>query len=292
MKKIFFTLLSVVALTLGATQLTSAQCGATYSYQTGTNGAVVFFVSGNGQSFFWTMGNGAAMTSTGTTAGYTFSSNGTYYVCISAIDTASGCNSSNNQWCDTVIITNVTGSSSSCVSSFSIYSDTTQTGVYYGVNTSTGTGLSYYWNWGDGSYSTVPYPSHTYASAGTYTICLSISSANCSDSFCVTYNVARMNGTNNPMHSITFLDPNANGIQTITKEVVNVYPIPASSTLTVEATANEIKTAVVRDMQGRIMSDFSVKGKQLDIAQLPVGIYFLEITKNGQQTHTRFVKGL
>jgi PKD repeat protein len=53
--------------------------------------------------------------------------------------------------------------------------------------------LTYLWSWGDGTYDSVAYPSHTYANAGYYTICLYIQdSTGCTDSICNSYQLQKM----------------------------------------------------------------------------------------------------
>lgn len=53
------------------------------------------------------------------------------------------------------------------------------------TDTSAGNPSSWYWSFGDGDTSTAQNPSHTYASADTFTVCLVVSNANCtSDTLC------------------------------------------------------------------------------------------------------------
>ena len=55
---------------------------------------------------------------------------------------------------------------------------------------STGFPTSWLWDFGDGTTSTLPNPgSHTYASSGTYTVCLVVTSPSCSDTTCQTVTV-------------------------------------------------------------------------------------------------------
>lgn len=72
-----------------------------------------------------------------------------------------------------------------CMASFYAV-DSANTGNYYFVNMSYGNGLSYAWDFGDGNTSTQANPIHFYTTPGTYTVCLTISNANCSDTYCYT----------------------------------------------------------------------------------------------------------
>ena len=70
----------------------------------------------------------------------------------------------------------------SCSALFASYPDSNNTNIINFTDLSAGNPTSWTWNFGDGSSSTSQNPSHTYAASGTYSVTLSISSANCSDS--------------------------------------------------------------------------------------------------------------
>ncbi|MBK7668382.1 MAG: PKD domain-containing protein [Sphingobacteriaceae bacterium] len=54
-------------------------------------------------------------------------------------------------------------------------------------NYSSGSGLLLiFWDFGDGNTSTLVNPAHTYSTVGTYTVCLTVTSGTCSDTFCST----------------------------------------------------------------------------------------------------------
>jgi PKD repeat protein len=57
------------------------------------------------------------------------------------------------------------------------------------INQSTGDNLSYVWDFGDGAVSTEAYPNYFYANIGTYTICLTVSNADCQSTSCLTFTV-------------------------------------------------------------------------------------------------------
>ena len=62
------------------------------------------------------------------------------------------------------------------------------------------TPVSYAWDFGDGSTSSNAFPQHTYANYGTYNVCLTVSSANCTTIYCDSVLIDTIN--NNPNGSI------------------------------------------------------------------------------------------
>jgi PKD repeat protein len=71
-----------------------------------------------------------------------------------------------------------------CEASFTFSPSPTGCFQYAFTNTSSGYNLSYYWDFGDGNTSTVENPIHTYAAAGSYTACLTVTNGSCEDTYC------------------------------------------------------------------------------------------------------------
>jgi PKD repeat protein len=112
-------------------------------------------------------------------------------------------------------------------------------------NTSSGGG-TYFWDFGDGNTSTQASPSHTYATSGTYTVCM-VATNNCgADSVCHTYNVcplpsATFNHTGNQLQ-VNFNGASPNGPHTwhwdfgdgntaTTQNPVHNYAMPGNYTV-------------------------------------------------------------
>lgn len=279
-----------------------AQCVASYTFINGNAGVVTFngTCSGTGQiSYMWSFGDGSS--GTGQSATHTYTANGMYTVCLYAADSFGACANTQMYFCDTVTVSNANGGNPTCSANFILWPDSVTTGLYYGYNTSTGTGTSnYLWSWGDGSTSTGPYPSHTYANSGTYTICLTITTMaggllTCTDSTCLSYFIVRQSAANN-MHTINILDPNATSIRNLKlNSNLTLSPNPAENLVTLSGmaiTGNE--KVKVYDQAGREVSVGEAflnqnKSIQLDIRQLPSGIYTIRVN-NGQYSNLRFVK--
>lgn len=160
-----------------------AQCSAMISYS--SNCLTVQFAGivqgtvGPNTMYYWWFDDGGNNSSQLNPV-YTFSSGGTYDVSFSLYDPSSGCSDS------TTI--QVTVAPCNCTADFT-WMDTL--GYTYFISSTTASGPSYFWDFGDGNNSTQQNPSHNYANAGTYTVCLYVydSLQNFCDSACHTVTV-------------------------------------------------------------------------------------------------------
>ncbi len=162
-----------------------AICNAQFSWNlNATTKTVTFYPSGNNTSnitYSWNFGDSATSNQYYAYHVYT---NGTYNVCLK-VTKVSGNDTCVSQTCQTII-----------VGCRALYSYTIDPGNSLKVNlnnTSPGTGLTYYWTFGNGTTSTAKNPSVTYATAGTYTVCLTSHSSQdstCNDTKCLSITVA------------------------------------------------------------------------------------------------------
>ncbi|MBL7773840.1 MAG: T9SS type A sorting domain-containing protein [Chitinophagaceae bacterium] len=230
-------------------------------------------------TFTW-LSNGNVV---GTGANYMYAPGaGTYTICLAVLDTLNNCADTS---CQTVVI----GSSTTCQAGFYIYPDSAGPAhTYIGVNTSTGTNLIYNWTWGDGSSSTGPYPSHTYASAGNYVICLYITSnaITCSDSICMTAGILK----GAAMYTVNFQAPAST--KDITTQNFEVYPNPAGSQLTIKGTEGTMLQVQVVSLNGSVVKSFQTGTNQaMDISDLKNGFYMVKvIDEKGQTGVLKFIK--
>ena len=122
-----------------------------------------------------------------------------------------------------------------CSANFLLYPDSIAH-TYFIVNQSYGTPpIHYDWNWGDATFhDTTEYPAHTYATAGNYTICLSITDGvGCSTSYCDSFYLMR---TSNTMISVFVLGhSNTTGIYSINPDNHgSIYPNPNDGNFVLE----------------------------------------------------------
>lgn len=262
-------------------------CDATFSFQTSPAATVFIANNQSNASYSWDFGDGT----TGTTPIMThiYSNPGTYNVCLT-VTTASGLSCTS---CQSVTISSGTG----CSSNFAIYPDTTQPHTYIAYNLATGVGpMSYVWSWGDGSSSNTAYPSHTYAAAGTYTICLTITDATgCTNTTC--YQFALLRVTNNPV-TINVVQGTTGVTETNLLQSLMVAPNPATETTNVNFNIlNDTEvTYSVKNLAGQtvftspsaIYSTGSHK-IELNVADYPAGLYLLEITAGGKRSFSKIL---
>lgn len=185
-------------------------CGSTISVSYGSGGAVTYTANTpagtSGMTYTWHYGDGTS--GTGSPVTHTYSSNGYYW------DTLVATSSAPCSW-TTIVQVHVTNAAFtySCSSAHASFTSSTSANTATFTNTSTNPTSSQsftsnaYWYYGDGSngYSN----SHSYSSAGTYTVCLvmrwidSISNTQfCYDSIC--HNVTVSAPPNNITGTVSF----------------------------------------------------------------------------------------
>ncbi len=165
-------------------QASASGCSANYSYQS-------YFPPYNSVQFtdlstatnsiagwYWTFGDGT--TGSGANPAHTFPHSGKYYVCLTISD-GHGCYSTH---CDSV---NVIYAPCSGITASWSSTNLASGGIQFNA-ADTSTAVHHVWNFGDGTYATTVDPTHSYAHAGTYRVCLYvyIPGTSCIDSSCNT----------------------------------------------------------------------------------------------------------
>ena len=141
--------------------------GCSFSFFPDSVNASTYYYNGtpsmSGSQLIWDFGDGTN-TITGTFVTHTYAGPGTYYVCMTEVDSAGTviC-----QYCQNVTV----ASSGNC--NFSISSNP---GNPFVVDFVAGSliGTTFIWDFGDGTVGSGQSNTHTYANPGTYTVCLSI----------------------------------------------------------------------------------------------------------------------
>jgi PKD repeat protein len=206
---------------------------------------------------------------------------GSYAVCVTDLY---GCAA-----CDTATV-----GIGSCSAYYTVTPDTAPH-TYNLTNMASGTPpLTYDWNWGDGSpHDTAAYPSHTYATSGTYTICLSIiDSAGCTNSYCHGFYLLSPMSSNAVI--VHVIPPVSTGIQVNTdRKLFSISPNPAKDYLTLHFAGGSSQSQIrIINLLGEIKYTSSIAGTEtnLNISSLSQGIYFIEVSSGNKVSRERFVK--
>ena len=161
----------------------TGSCHASFSYQIIAHTDSVVFTSNSTSTdsilgYSWHFGDGSY--GSGLHVNHHYAQSGTYIACLS-FGTAGGCQTS---ICDTIIIpaTNPCNLNASWT-----YTNLGGDSIRF-IAQDTSTNAYHNWSFGDGTSASGTYhPSHTFAHAGTYHVCLYIyTGSNCVDSFCQT----------------------------------------------------------------------------------------------------------
>jgi PKD repeat protein len=232
-------------------------------------------VSGGTGPYTYLWNNGS------TNAGLTGLTPGLYSVCVT--------DANNCTQCANVVVGNV---SSPCTASFTLYPDSTLQHVYFGFNLSTATApATYVWSWGDGSSDTAAYPTHTYASAGSYTICLSLTdSTGCTSTFCDSMYLMKLA---NAMISVTILPQSTTGIiEKGSLNTLSIFPNPAKDYAVVRTNSSEEKllSVTIINSLGNIVAIERLQNNTFDISEISQGVYFAKFQhQNGRISSSRLV---
>jgi PKD repeat protein len=188
-----------------------------------------------------------------------------------------------------------------CSAYFVLQADSAHPGNYTATNLSTGNGqLNYSWNWGDNTGDSIPTPVHTYASAGLYTICLSIYDATgCSSTYCDTLAASRLPAGMAGGHTTVNV---VNGISAgITEHPTlsgwNMYPNPSSGETTIAYTLSQNADVSISlyDLVGREVVPAEKISNQiagahemkLEASALQPGIYLVRLIAGGKSETKR-----
>ncbi len=250
------------------------------------NGVQFINAPGSGAATFaWDFGDGS--TSTSSNPSHVYADTGLYTVCLIVTDTVGG--GCSDTACAPV---HVFTPAPRCNAHFGARPDSIPNGVrFFTGRRGIGPGnpnASYSWDFGDGSTSTDPRPAHTYAAAGVYYVCLTVTNTNaggsCTDTWCDSVNT---NFHPRPGHGPGNHHPRmASDLGSeISKDAsVSIFPNPMSdnSTVRIENTSGNV-TLNVYNISGQIAftkqlgnGDFTI-GKE----SLTEGLYFYDVIDDG-----------
>jgi hypothetical protein len=137
----------------------------------------------------------------------------------------------------------------------------------------------WHWDFGDGNSSAEVNPIHEYAASGTYIVCLTVSNANSSDTYC---------------RDVTVEGLPSSALEARGARPLQLFPNPTSTsfTLTLPAAAHEGMEVRITDMYGR---ELPLPGQSkiragtwqhtLDASHLPAGVYWVSVHRDGGEVY-------
>jgi PKD repeat protein len=208
-----------------------------------------------------------------------------YYTCC--ITDALGCTACDGGIVDSMII---------CSAYFTLTAAVTPH-TYTATNFASGVQpLSYNWSWGDATYSYIANPTHTYAAAGWYAICLTITDAAlCTSTYCDSFNLQRFDASNT-MVTVNVVPPSASGIPNpnLSPETIFIYPNPVTNQLSIVGYLLEMNRIEIYDVLGdKVISErLSISGYQyiMNVSDLNRGIYFVTVKGDKAEWAAKFEK--
>jgi len=214
-------------------------------------------------SWVWDFGDGAY--SEFQNPYHTYSTNGTYTVCL----TATGAGGSDT-WCDDVTIT------ANDVAPVADFTYTIDKNTISFNDNSVGTTTEWLWDFGDGSFSALQNPSHTYLNAEAYYVCFTASNMFGANTICRSVNLGSAISTSEALQ-IT-LSPN---------------PTTQNIILSCPAVINP-ETLVVYNINGQVFDvEWVAVGTseiQIFTQTLQAGVYFIALSTNTTRQVISFVK--
>ncbi len=142
-------------------------------------------------------------------------------------------------------------------------------------------GNSYSWDFGDGSTSTQQNPTHSYPTAGTFTVTLIVTSPQgCSDT------------------SNQIIQALVNGINDLSNNFeVTIFPNPTRSDIQIQlnSSTSKMDVSLFNILGERIILEHFLevqigKANTISLEKIPAGIYYLEISDGSQQMSKRIIK--
>lgn len=279
--------------------VTVCNLNANFTYTQSANGSVSFnnTTSGNLASvaYVWHFGDGN--TSTAVSPTHNYATNGTYIAYLVATNSVS-------PQCNDSISHPITVNSSTCVANttFSLMPAGTPH-AWYAVVTNTANVAAAQWMWGDGSANGFGIvTSHTYAAAGTYSICLTVTTTcGAIGTYCTAQYLNKTSGESADIIYINCITPDMlpstdTGIKNNSAALIScvISPNPTNGEFNVNANGINSSSAKIQvyNLVGTIvfenMADINNGSinKDIKLENIANGVYFIKVSA-GDKIHTQ-----
>ncbi|HEU4717191.1 MAG TPA: PKD domain-containing protein [Bacteroidia bacterium] len=232
--------------------------------------------------FTWDFGDSYSVTATNPWS-HTYATGGTYTITLVMVDSLDNCS-------DTISSPVTVGGPTSCGAAFSMQQDSFNVLQWYAYPSVTGQWpITYLWDFGDNTSSTQQYPTHTYATSGHYTICLTITDANnCSSTYCDSSSVMRTSSAGIQYFTVV---PVTTGIAQQNTNGMRMVPNPANDQVLISFNEEIDGNLRITDLPGNVVMDQKVSGRnvKVDVSMLPAGCYNLTVTNGTDRWNEKIV---
>jgi|GEM_PF-1852883 len=202
---------------------------------------------------------------------------GTYAVCVTDVYGCTVCDS-------------ITVGTGNCSAHFNLYPDS-MAHHYFAVNMASGVlPITYDWDWGDSTaHDTLPFPDHTYALAGFYTICLTITdSAGCTNTYC--NNFYLQHNTNAMVYVNVIPNGSVGMIENTSRKTIDIYPNPTRSSFSIKNISVPSLIQILNPL-GELVYSEKLTGTVEHVIDphLSNGIYFVQLLNEKQKQTVKLV---
>ncbi|MFM7497966.1 MAG: PKD domain-containing protein [Bacteroidota bacterium] len=257
-------------------------------------------------NYAWNFGDGS--TSNGRNPSHTYTVAGSYVVVlrVSRLGSTASTSCSDTAWMRISVpgyrrprvITNPrpVPPASPCQAQYLVATDTQPLGYVFAARPVLAR-RSYSWNFGDGSTATGPVVRHTYASAASYTVCLTVvdSAANCTSMRCDTLVASSLRSSGGGIGTPRVSSTNPTASRSV--QGLELYPNPVHETLHLVLGAGQGQAVLrVMDLTGRIVATHTFKASSITqresmaVHEWPAGTYVVTLDRDGKREYKRFVK--
>ena len=155
---------------------------------------------------------------------------------------------------------------------------------------------TYAWDFGDEGTSDEPFPNHAYNTDGPYTLCLTVTDAGCSETYCEAISVDSLGLLDGFVDGfvVTVINGGESGSSNSVGDLntnfsqAKVYPNPAADWLAISGCdPNLVWTASLVNLTGQVVKEFNGTGaSSLNVSGVTSGLYQLQFTHENTTTKT------
>ena len=147
------------------------------------------------------------------------------------------------------------------------------------------------WDFGDGTNSTLASPDHYFDEPGIHEVALSAFSGNNVNTIVIRFDTSLQKAGNNDkgIDYAYFYPGGISKIETVKSLSFSVYPNPVKDILTIESSCKNPKIQIF-NITGRLVFESHTSDSEIDIKDLPAGLYLLKVIGNDISGTVKFIK--